>query len=111
MVAKIFSIVNPNLEYFRKKNQSHSLESAIQFLLEIISSSDPLIKKQIEQQLSCVLGDTRYSQLHNNLRYPAYFTKYDSYSILEIKLKDYNILKERLNLLKDFLNDLHMINN
>ena len=36
--SKIFSIVNPNLEYFRKRNQNHSVEDAIEFLLEIVST-------------------------------------------------------------------------
>ena len=105
--SKIFSLVNPNIEYFRDKNKTHSVESAIEFLIEIISTDD-LIKEQISNQIKLhVLGKTNYSQLHNNLRYPSYFKKYDSYSALDVSEEDFNELKRRLNLLRKFLEDLN----
>lgn len=105
--AKIFTLVNPNIEYFRERNRSHSVESAVEFLIEIISTNKT-IQEQVLQQINLhVLGNTDYSRLHNNLRYPSYFKKYDSYSILETNQNDFNELKKRLSLLRKFLSDLH----
>ena len=105
--AKIFTIVNPNIEYFREKNRTHSFSSSVDFLIEIVST-DKLIQEQVIEQLRChVLGDTQYRYLHNNLRYPSYFRKYDSYSTLDVDYNDYNTLKSRLLSLKEFLKDLH----
>jgi len=104
--AKIFTLVNPNLEYFRKRNLSHSLDSAVDFLIEIISN-DKVVQEQISTQIrNYVLNGDSYRFLHNNLRYPAYFERFNSYSILEVKEKDYNILKKSLESLKVFINDL-----
>ncbi len=105
--AKIFTLVNPNIEYFRDRNRTHSLDSAVEFLIEIIST-DKLVQKQVSLQLNThVLGDTKYGHLHNNLRYPAYFKRYDSYSTLDVEVSDFEKLKTRLQLLRKFLNDLH----
>lgn len=105
--AKIFTLVNPNLEYFRNRNRSHSLDSAVDFLVEIIST-EKVIQEQVSNQLNTyVLGKTKYNHLHNNLRYPAYFDKYDAYSMLDISFKDYENLKKRLQSLRLFLVDLH----
>jgi len=104
--AKIFTMVNPNLEYFRKRNLSHSLDSAVEFLIEIISN-DKIVQEQISNQIrTYVLNGDSYKFLHNNLRYPVYFNKFNSYSVLEVKKKDYNILKKSLDSLKVFLSDL-----
>jgi len=105
--AKIFNLVNPNIEYFRERNRTHSLESAVEFLIEIVSTN-PLIQEQVSKQLNeYVLGNTQYNRLHNNLRYPTYFNRYDSYSILDVYDTDFKTLKSRLNSLNNFLADLH----
>ena len=105
--AKIFTLVNPNIEYFRSRNRTHSLDSAIEFLIEIVST-DEIVQQQVSQQLkNHVLEDTNYGHLHNNLRYPTYSNKYNSYSILSVESNDFERLKGRLHSLKKFLNDLH----
>lgn len=107
--AKIFTLVNPNLEYFRERNRTHSVESAVEFLIEIVST-DKLVQGQVSQQISSyVLGKTEYSRLHNDLRYPVYFKKHDSYSALDLNKNDYDELKKRLSLLRRFLDDLHKV--
>lgn len=104
----IFTLVNPNLEYFRERNRSHSLEDAVEFLVEIVSKNNATIEQQVKNQLyQHVLGNTHYNQLHNNVRYPVYFKKYNSYSILEVGGEDSAVLKKRLSLLKIFLSELH----
>lgn len=107
--SKIFTLVNPNLEYFREKNKSHSVESAVSFLIELIAT-DELVKTQVSKQIyEHVLGSTHYSRLHNNLRYPAYFQKYDSYSMLDLVERDYNFLKQKLSNMRLFLSDLDRV--
>ena len=104
---KVYSIVNPNIKYFRDRNKNHSLDSAIEFLIEIIST-DNITKEQVSKQLKeGVLSNINYRHLHNNLRYPSYSKKYDSYSIIEIKKSDFILLGDRLKLLRKFLIDLH----
>lgn len=113
--AKIFTLVNANLPYFRDRNRSHSVEDAVGFLIEIIST-DETVKMQIANQFAYVvfgLGgysdltqNSYYSRLHNNLRYPTYWIKKDNYAILEVGKEDYELLKNRLDTLKSFLKDL-----
>lgn len=104
--AKIFSLVNADIKYFRDENRNHSLDSAIDFLIKVVSS-DPITQQQVSKQLTeYVLVNTKYNHLHNNLRYPAYFQKYDSYSMLDVGREDYQMLCNRLSLLKSFLNDI-----
>lgn len=106
--GKIFTLVNPNIEYFRDKNRTHSVKSAIEFLIEIVGRDD-LIREQVSRQIYVhVLGKTDYSILHNSLRYPIYSRRYDSYSTLDVCRDDYDELRRRLNLLRKFLDDLHM---
>jgi len=104
--AKIFSRINPNLEYFREKNRNHSLDASVEFLVETISN-DKNIQEQVSNQIrKFVLNESSYRFLHNNLRYPFYSERFDSYSILEVEEKDYNILKKSIDSLKIFLNEL-----
>lgn len=105
--SKIFTIVNADIEYFRSKNKSHSVESAIEFLLEIIAPDD-LKRRQVMRQLKeYVLGDIHYAQVHNNLRYPYFSEKHQNHSLLEVKEDDFNALKQRLDRLKLFLADIN----
>lgn len=107
--AKIFTLVNPNLDYFRTINQNHSLHSAIEFLIEIIST-DKNTRDHIKEQLYYhVFENINFHQLHNNLRYPFYGEKYNAYSILEFNEKDCIIIESKLNSLKKYLQDLRRL--
>lgn len=107
--AQIFSLVNADVKYFRDENRNHSLDSAIDFLIKVISS-DPIIQQQVSKQLGeYVLVNTKYNHLHNNLRYPAYFSKSESYSMLDVGREDYQMLCNRLSSLKHFLNDINKL--
>ena len=107
--AKIFTLVNANNEYFRDRNRNHSLEDAVDFLIEILSTNDH-VKAQIGMQLrQYVLGGLKYNFLHNNLRYPLYSKKHNSYSKLEVSKNDCDILFSKLDSLKKFLADMHRI--
>lgn len=104
--AKIFNLVDAKKDYFRDRNRTHSVEDAAHFLLEILSTDD-LVKQQVSSQLNTViLGKIKYNYLHNNLRYPFYSKKYNSYSSLTLNTSDTNSLFTRLNALKIFLKDI-----
>lgn len=101
--SKIFSKVNANLEYFRNRNKSHSLGNAIEFLIEIVSSDDN-VRNQVKKQLNdFVLENIRFQQLHNNLRYPFYSHKYDSYLVAEYSEEDCIFIEKKLEALKKYL--------
>lgn len=104
--GKIFSLVNPNIEYFRDRNRDHSLDKAIEFLLEIITTNN-VIRDQISKQISeFVLKDIKYQQLHNNLRYPYYNRRTDSYCCIKYSAKDCYKIQENLKSLKNYLTHL-----
>ncbi|ADK14892.1 MULTISPECIES: HEPN domain-containing protein [Clostridium] len=107
--AKIFRLVDPKLDYFRKRNQTHSIESAIEFLIDIISP-DKNIQQQIKEQLNkYVLQDIKFQQLHNNLRYPYYSSKYNSYSMVDFRSLDCSGIYIKLHDLKDYLQELNRL--
>jgi len=107
--SKIFNLVNPNLEYFRNRNRTRSVGNAIEFLLEI-HIQDKVLRNSIREQIFVsILGDINYQHLHNNLRYPFYSQKFDSYSIVTYTKKDYEFVENGLQKLKTYLNDLNRI--
>jgi HEPN domain-containing protein len=109
--SKIFSLVNPNIEYFREKNKNHSLDSAIDFLSEIISS-DTNIQKQIKTQINdFIFEGINFQLLHNNLRYPFYNAKYNDYSCIDFDKNDCSIVERKVILLKQYLKELDKLKN
>lgn len=103
--SKVFTIVNPNIEYFRDKNKHHSLEKAIEFLLDVCTT-DKTIKQQVREQLIRTLGNIDYQRLHNSLRYPFYSSRENSYSSIIYSMDDCQYLQNCLNSLKLYLKDL-----
>ena len=107
--SKIFTLVDAKNEYFMDRNRTHSLEDAADFLIDILGTNE-IVKKQVSNQLyKFVLGDTKYNYLHNNLRYPFYSKKFNSYSSLDFEKSDASILLGRLDSLKKFLKDINYI--
>lgn len=101
--AKTFSIVDARKSYFRERERNHSVEAALDFLVEVINGN-AFIREQIKKQLhDYVLGDIRFNLLHNNLRYPFYSERYNSYSSLEVTKSDNEVIAQKLNALKAFL--------
>lgn len=104
--AKIFSMVDARNEYFRREQRTHALQEAVQDLINIFSPDEHL-RRQIMQQLhDYVLGDIKYEYLHNDLRYPKYSGRYNSYSSLQVSRQHCDLLFEKLRLLKVFLEGL-----
>ena len=107
--SKIFTLVNPNNEYFRKRNLNHSVEGAVEFLIEIISP-DENIRQQVKQLLNKhVLEDINFQLLHNNLRYPFYSDKYNSYSSVDFSYNDCDTIEKKLEGLKRYLQDINRL--
>ena len=74
--------------------------------------TDKTTQQQVSTQLnSYVLGNIKYNHLHNNLRYPMYSKRYDSYSMLYIDKHDFDLLQLRLDSLNDYLKDLARLRN
>ncbi len=107
--SKIFTLVNPNLEYFINRNKHHSLDSSIEFLIEVLSS-DENIRNQVKFQFNqYVFKNLNSKSLHNNLRYPFYNNNYEYYTIVNYDKNDCEYIEEMLNNLKKYLDDLNRI--
>ena len=101
--AKIFSVVDARNQYFRQRERSHSLEDALTFLVEVINGNE-LVREQIRKQLrEYVIGDIRFNHLHNNLRYPFYSDRFNSYSVIQINRSDNELIAKKLIALKSFI--------
>jgi len=106
--AKIFTKINPNYDYNRKINQHHSLKESIELLIEIILPTNKMMREHIKSQIEeLILNNIKYKYLHNNLRYPIYMN--NSYFMLEVGKKNFEILKERLKKLRIYLIELDKI--
>lgn len=107
--SKIFTLVNPNLEYFININKHHSLDNSIEFLIEVISS-DENIKNQVKLYFNeYVFKDLNFRSLHNNLRYPFYDRNREYYNIVRFDIRDCNHIEEMLEILKKYIKDLNRI--
>ena len=101
--AKTFSIVDARNAYFRERERSHSVEAALEFLVEVINGNET-VRDQIKKQLrDYVLGNIRFNLLHNDLRYPFYSERFNSYSTLHVNERDNEVVVQKLNSLKTFL--------
>jgi len=101
--SKIFSKVNGDLEYYRERNRSHNISDGIDLLIDI-TGFDELTKKGLKEQLNNKILETDIiSRLNNNLRYPSYSKKFESYSLLVISEKDINRLLVMIKNLESYL--------
>ena len=108
--ANIYMIIDPCDHRVVNQNRNHSIDEAVELLLDILSG-DNLVKQQIKIQLEEVLGNTKYHHLHNNLRYPSFNRKERKYFTLDVHEADANNIIKTLELLKEFLKDFHKITN
>ena len=101
--SKIFSKVNGDIEYYREKNRSHNISDGIEFLVDV-TGFDDLAKEDLKNQLNNTVLETEIiSRLNNNLRYPIYSKKYESYSLLILTVKDTDRLLLMVNKLESYL--------
>lgn len=107
--AAIFHRVNPNTEYFRERARTHYVDELLEFLLDIVGDNDQL-KHQLRSQLQdIVLGSLKLGRLQNDVRYPRYSIRDNSYSVLRVTRECAADIIQRLELLKRFLDDIEMI--
>jgi HEPN domain-containing protein len=107
--AKIFSYINPKNDTFREMNRNHSVDEAVALFIDIVSP-EIRVKEQVREQLErYVVGDIKFNHLHNNLRYPFYSEKYNSFSCLDVTSADAELFIQKLNFLKKFLKDIDLI--
>lgn len=107
--AKVFSLVDGKNYDVRYRHRNHSIEGALDSLVEVVNH-DPIVREQVTKQLQqYVIGETRFNHLHNNLRYPAYFEKYQIYSSLDVTRRDSIELLQKLDTLKRFLAELDRV--
>ena len=107
--STIFGLVNPNTDYFRQRTLTHNLDDLLSFLREIVCSNAELREQVRLQMQDHVLGGVRFGALHNDLRYPKFDDRNQSYSLLSVGQQDADITLERLQTLKRFLKDIHQL--
>lgn len=107
--STIFGLVNPNTDYFRKRTLTHNLDDLLAFLREIICSNTELREQVRLQMENHVLGGILFGALHNDLRYPYFDEHRQSYALLSVSHQDADITLERLQMLKQFLKDIHQL--
>jgi hypothetical protein len=108
--GKIYSFVDPKSDSVRQQNQTHSVEESIDYLLNVFPA-DARLKDQIKNALDTyVTQGTRFSLLHNNLRYPYYSPKHRTFSLILIGRDDVDELLRRLDWLKSFLDGIDKFN-
>ncbi len=102
--ARIFSMVNPKIQWFSENNRSHSLYDAVAFLLEVLTH-DEIIRTQVQHQFDNYIfkNITNLKYLHNNLRYPSFDKRINEYRLVEISKNNFNELLDLFTLLKGFL--------
>lgn len=89
------------------KSIGHSLDAAIDLLIEILSGNDEMLKGQIQCQIKeNILKNIRFSVLYNAIRYPYYRRYKDAYSITDMTHRDCKILIEIYDGLKNYMKEL-----
>ena len=104
--AKVFSMLDAKNPYFRQEHRDHALKEAVEALIKVFSGDERLRNQVIQQINDYVLGDTKYEYLHNDLRYPKYSPKFNSYSCLDVTETDCELLLNKLDSLKKYLDGL-----
>ena len=105
-IARKADFTNPNMaDVFR----NHDIEPMLRSFLDIYTNRlDPIMKSQIEQQLSVTLqmGSTRYRQLQNQLRYPTLNQRDRLYYKFQVEQGDAREFIKRTQNLKKFLDGI-----
>jgi hypothetical protein len=104
--SQTFKLVDPYNPYWRNINQHHDLYSSVNFLVEALGM-DTLVAKQVEEMINkYIIGNINFRMLHNNLRYPYFSEKHNTYSCISYYEEDCSSIYDKLNFLKNLLNDL-----
>ena len=106
---KLCRTIDVTNTYFSNKLREigHSLDASVEFLIEILSQGNSVLKEQITKQLvEGVLRNIRFSGLYNEVRYPRFNYKYNQYTILNITKEDCEALKQISENLRKYLDDL-----
>lgn len=91
----------------RLREIGHSLDTSVEFLIEILSQGNSVLKQQITSQLvEGILKNIKFSRLHNDVKYPRFNCKYNQYTMLNINKEDCEILKQISGNLRKYLDDL-----
>ncbi len=96
-------------DYYANKLRKlgHSLDSAVDFYIEIVSGNNELLRVQVSKQLKdIILKGIHFSTIHNSVRYPSY--KNGNYRITEMTQNDCIELQNIYNSLRTYINDIHV---
>lgn len=91
------------------REMGHSLDKSVEFFIEIMTGNSPVLRSQMEYQIKeVILKNVRFSQLHNNLRYPFYLKTNAEYGVDEMGRVDCEELRSMCRNLKKYLSDAYL---
>lgn len=107
--AEIFKRVNATNSYYMDRTRTHNLDELLEFLVEI-ASGDESVRSMVRKQLAeYVLGNVRFGELHNDLRYPRFHRRRGNFVILAVDSQSADFVVARLDALKSFLASMHLL--
>lgn len=101
--------ININNKFFANQFREigHSLDKAIDLLIEIKSKGDEFLNKILCDQLKeKIFRGLKFSGIYNNVRYPFYSIKFENYTMTQTSKTDCNIMQEIYDALKLYLKEL-----
>lgn len=104
--------VNSANPYFSQKLREvgHSLDKSIDFLIELLSGNNDILKKQLTEQIKIgVFQNINFSKLYNDCRYPSYNTYKEQYFILCLDKEDCQRISKISQKLTRFIQDFDRI--
>ena len=109
-ITRKIDAMNPYFAEKISRSLGHSLNESVALLVDVYAGNNTSMAEQMNQQISTnILKEINFRSLHNMLRYPTYSSHFGNYTTLALTNKECVTLKNVLNTLKSYLNDLHKL--
>jgi hypothetical protein len=102
--------VSNNYYAEKLRETGHSLDKSVDFLIQIYSGNNELIKNQIYNQIVInIFEKNKFEKLNNTLRYPFYNYHNKEYSFINMDYNSCIKLQNMTTALIKFMNDLYKL--
>lgn len=109
-IAKKINVLNKFFAEEIRKTMGHSLNKSLELLLKVYTGDNKILFEQMNRQLQQnVLRNVNFRILNNSLRYPIFDENHDDYTVIKLSKYDCDTLKQILDTLKNYLNDLNRV--
>jgi hypothetical protein len=108
--SKVYQIGQDDDKELREGTKDHRMDKLLELFVERCTPRDDTVREHVLQQLSeHVLGGIMFGGLHNSLRYPEFDRAGKSFTIREVNADDANFAYDKLQTLKEFLQQMHKL--